>query len=138
MSWCFTDDPVAYVDRVWDMLAADRARHTVSLTVAALVRDGFRWADDPMVFGWYEAGGEVRGAVSLTPPHELLLADVPDGTLDGLVSGLREVRAAVPGVNGEVDLADRFVAAWTAGSPLRHRVTLRLRLFRLGTLAPPD
>src|SRR6185436_13518055 len=97
MSWRFTDDPVAYVERVWDLLAADPARHTVSLTVAALVRDGFRWSDDPMVFGWYEDGGEVRGAVSLTPPHELLLADVPDGTLGELVSGLREASAVVPG-----------------------------------------
>jgi RimJ/RimL family protein N-acetyltransferase len=138
MAWRFTDDPVAYADHIWDMLAADPALHTVSLTVAAAARSGFRWSDDPMLFGWYEDGDAVRGAVSLTPPHELLLADVPDGTLDELIAGLREWRAAVPGVNGEVGLVERFVAAWTAGTPLRHRVTLKLRLFKLGTLAPPD
>jgi predicted GNAT family acetyltransferase len=138
MSWRFSDDPVAYAERVWDLLAADPARHTVSLTVAAAARTGFRWSDDPMLFGWYEDGGAVRGAVSLTPPHELLLAAVPDGTLDALIDGLREHRAAVPGVNGEVELVERFVAAWTAGTPLRHRVALQLRLFRLGTLVPPD
>ena len=38
----------------------------------------------------------MRGAVSLTPPHELLLAVVPDGTLEALVAGLREQRAALP------------------------------------------
>jgi len=121
MPWRFTDDPIAYCERVWDHLAADAAEHTVSLTVAAAVRGGYRWSDDAMLFGWYEDGDAVRGAVSLTPPHELLLATVPDGTLDALVEGLREVRAAVPGVNGEVGLVERFVAAWTAGSPLRHR-----------------
>lgn len=138
MAWQFTDDPGAYADRVWDLLAADPASHTVALTVAAAARSGFRWSDDPMLFGWYEDAGEVRGAVSLTPPHELLLAVVPDGTLEELIAGLREQRAALPGVNGEVGLVERFVAAWTAGTPLRHRVTLRLRLFRLGTLVPPD
>jgi predicted GNAT family acetyltransferase len=134
MGWQFTDDPGAYAERVWDLLAADPARHTVSLTVAAAARSGFRWSDDPMLFGWHENGG----AVSLTPPHELLLAVVPDGTLDDLIAGLREQRAAVPGVNGEVELVERFVVGWTAGTPMRHRVTLRLRLFRLDTLLPPD
>jgi predicted GNAT family acetyltransferase len=138
MGWRFSDDPAAYAERVWDLLAAEPARHTVELTVAAAARSGFRWSDDSMLFGWYEDGGAVRGAVSLTPPYELLLAEVPDGTLDELVAGLREQRAAVPGVNGEVAVVDRFVAAWTAGTPLRHRVALQLRLFRLGTLAPPD
>lgn len=138
MSWRFTDDPATYAERVWDLLAADPATHTVPLTVAAAARTGFRWSDDPVLFGWYEDGGDVRGAVSLTPPHELLLGVVPDEELDALVAGLREQRAALPGVNGEVDLVDRFVAAWTAGTPLRHEVTLRLRLYRLGTLRPPE
>jgi predicted GNAT family acetyltransferase len=134
MGWQFTDDPATYAHHVWDLLVADPARHTVSLTVAAAARTGFRWSDDPMLFGWHSDGG----AVSLTPPHELLLAEVPDGTLDQLIAELREQRAVLPGVNGEVPLVERFVAAWTAGTPLRHRVTLRLRLFRLGALMPPD
>ena len=138
MGWRFTDDPARYAEHVWDLLTADPASRTVELTVAAAARSGFRWSDDPMLFGWYEDGGDVRGAVSLTPPHELLLGVVPDGTLDDLIAGLRDQRAALPGVNGEVELVERFVAAWTAGTPLRHRVALRLRLFRLGTLVPPD
>jgi predicted GNAT family acetyltransferase len=138
MGWQFTDDPGVYADRAWNMLAADPAANTVALTVAAAARSGYRWSQDSMLFGWYEDGDDVRGAVSLTPPHELLLAVVPDGTLDSLIAGLREHRAALPGVNGEAGLVERFVAAWTADSPLRHRVFLRMRLFKLGTLAPPD
>jgi len=138
MTWRFTDDPATYADRVWDLLAADPAAQTVALTVAAAARNGFRWSHDPMLFGWYEDGADVRGAVSLTPPHELLLAAVPDDTLQELIAGLREQRAALPGVNGDVELVERFVAAWTAGTPTRHRIALRLRLFRLGALVPPD
>jgi predicted GNAT family acetyltransferase len=138
MPWRFTDEPAEYAERVWDLLAADPALHTVPLTVAAAARSGFRWSDDPMLFGWYEDGGDVRGAVSLTPPHELLLGVVPDDVVDDLVAGLREQRAALPGVNGEAAVADRFVAAWTADTPLRHEITLRLRLYRLEALRPPE
>lgn len=135
MGWRFDDDPAAYAERVWDLLGADPARNTVSLTVAAAARTGFRWSDEPMLFGWYEDGDEVRGAVALTPPHELLLGVVPDDTLADLVAGLRNIRPVLPGVTGEVGLVDRFVAAW---APPHHELVFRLRLYRLGTLRPPN
>ena len=97
MGWQFTDDAAVYAERVWDLLASDPARHTVSLTVAAAARSGFRWSDDRMLFGWYAGdGGAVRGAVSLTPPHELLLAEVPDGTLDSLITATKPNRMPAP------------------------------------------
>ena len=65
MGWQFTDDPGAYADRAWHLLAADPAANTVALTVAAAVRSGFRWSDDRMLFGWYEDAGAVRGAISV-------------------------------------------------------------------------
>ena len=89
-----------------------------------------------MLFGWYGAG-RTAGAVSMTPPYELLLAAVPDHAVGELVSGLRARAVRIPGVNGEVATADRFAAAWTAGSPLRATPAMRLRLYVLGTLRPP-
>jgi predicted GNAT family acetyltransferase len=135
MPWRFTDDPAAYADRVWELLAADPARNTVALTVAAAALTGFRWSDDPMLFGWFEDGSAVRGAVSWTPPHELLLAVVPEDALASLVAGVRERHRELPGVNGEAAVAERFVAAW---QPPEHEVLLGMRLMRLGTLEPPD
>ena len=128
MSWQFTDDPDAFADRVWDLLAADPVANTVPLTVTSAARGGRRWSDDPMLFGWHEDGG----AVLMTPPHELLLARVPEGTLADLVNAMRGF--ALPGVNGEAGLAERFAAAW----PEEHTVFLQLRLYGLGTLVPPD
>ena len=61
----------------------------------------------------------------------------PDHAVGELVSGLRARAVRIPGVNGEVATADRFAAAWTAGSPLRATPAMRLRLYVLGTLRPP-
>jgi predicted GNAT family acetyltransferase len=89
------------------------------------------------VFGWFEAGGEVRGAVSLTPPYDLLLAAVPADTLAELVDVLRAEHVAVPGVNGTGAMVDAFAEAWTAGAPLRADVAMEMCLYRLGELQPP-
>ncbi len=135
--WEFTDDVEVYAERAWDLLAVAPAENTLALTVIQSVRAGRRWSEDPMLFGWYEAG-RTAGAVSMTPPYELLLAAVPDHALGELVSGLRARAVRIPGVNGDIATADRFAAAWTAGSPLRASAAMRLRLYVLGTLRPPD
>jgi len=116
---------------VWDLLARDPAGQTVALTVIQAVRTGHRFSDQPMLFGWYD-DGEVRGAVSLTPPFELLLAVVPDDTIDALAAALRET--GLPGINGEPATAERFVAAW---QPERAEVAFEMRLYRLGELQSP-
>jgi len=134
--WEFTDDVEVYAERAWDLLAVAPAENTLALTVIQSVRAGRRWSEDPMLFGWYEAG-RTAGAVSMTPPYELLLAAVPDDALGELVSGLRARAVRIPGVNGDIATADRFAAAWTAGSPLRASAAMRLRLYVLGTLRPP-
>jgi hypothetical protein len=73
VSWRFTDEVRVYADRVWDLLTARPAANTVALTVIEHARAGGRWSSVPMLFGWYDTGARVAGAVSLTPPYELLL-----------------------------------------------------------------
>jgi predicted GNAT family acetyltransferase len=133
MAWRFTADPATYADRAWDLLAATPAEHTVSLTIIESALRGVHWSDEPMLFGWYDDGA-VRGAISWTPPFELLLAEVPDDTVDALVAGLRERGAALDGVNGREPVVERFVAAW---APAQASVKFRMRLYRLGTLQSP-
>jgi GNAT superfamily N-acetyltransferase len=134
--WTLTGDVEAYAGRVWDLLAAAPAEHTVALTVIESLRAGHRWSDEPPTFGFYEDAGGVRGAVSLTPPFELLLAAVPEA--GELVDALRAAGTAVQGVHGAAGDVERFATAWTAGTALRARTVWRQRLYRLGTLRPPD
>ena len=95
------------------------------------VRNGHRFSDEPMLFGWYD-DGEVRGAVSLTPPFELLLAVVPDDTVEALAAALRDTM--LRGINGDPATAERFVAAW---KPERAEVAFEMRLYRLDELQSP-
>jgi ribosomal protein S18 acetylase RimI-like enzyme len=137
VAWRFTRELEDYVARVWDLLARDPAEQTVALSVIESTRAGRAWDGAP-VFGWFEDGGGVSGAVLMTPPFELLLAVVPDGAAEALAAALREHGVAVPGVNGEPGLVARFAAAWTDGTALPARPSMRQGLYRLGTLAPPD
>ena len=78
MPWRLTNDVEVYAERAADLLMRSPAEHTVPLTVLETVRRGHRWSDAAMLFGWFEDGGGVRGAVFRTPPFELLLAVVPE------------------------------------------------------------
>jgi predicted GNAT family acetyltransferase len=138
MRWSLTHDAEAFAAGAWDLLAAEPAEQTVALTVVDAIRDGTRWADGSALFALCEDGGTVRGAALMTPPFELLLAAVPDDAVAGLAAALRDAGADVPGVNGDVDVVERFAAAWVAGTPLRARRTMEQRLYVLGTLEPPD
>lgn len=136
MPWEITDDVEVYAERVWQLLAANPASNTVALTVIETVRAGRRWSHEAMLFGWYD-DGRVSGAVSLTPPYELVLAVVPDGSVDELAAELHAREVFVPGVHGEAGIVDRFVVAWIAGTSLRVATTMHLRLYALSALCAP-
>jgi predicted GNAT family acetyltransferase len=134
MKWMFTVDAEEYAAHAVPLLSRDPARNTIALTVIDSVRDGRIDLTGPCLFGWY---GD-SGTVSWTPPYELLLGPVPEDALDDLVAALRARGAAPRGVNGEVAAARRFAAAWTAGTTLRAQTVMRMRLYALGELVPPE
>ena len=115
MPWRFTRDVEPYAERVLPLLRTNPAEYTVGLTVIDKLLAGHRFSDQPMLFGWLEEDGEVRGAISHNPPYDVLLLVVPDAA--ELVTALRAEGVAVPGVNGEGRPVERFAAAWTAGTP---------------------
>ena len=138
MPWRLTDDVDEYAERTSDLLTSSPAEHTIPLTVLEIVRGGHRWSGDPMLFGWYEDGGEVSGAVFRTPPFELLLAVLPEAATAELVAALRDAGAEVPGVNGDVEGVGRFVEAWAAATGRRGTTTIAMDLYELGALRHPE
>jgi ribosomal protein S18 acetylase RimI-like enzyme len=134
--WQLTRDVEPYAERVIPLLSRDPALYTVALSVIDTLRAGHSFGEEPPLFGWLEEDGEIRGAVSHTPPFDLLLSVVPDP--EPLVAALREAGAEVPGAHGQVDLVERFSAAWRAGTDLEATTWLQMRLFALGELDPPD
>jgi GNAT superfamily N-acetyltransferase len=137
MPWSFSDDPHRYAEHVLDLLTARPDANTVPLTVLETLRAGQRFSDADPLFGWFQKGGAVTGAISMTPPYGILLAELPPGSEDELVAGLRQRAVRVPDVMGAVDVASRFAASWTAGTGLSAQLAIRQRLYTLDGLRPP-
>jgi RimJ/RimL family protein N-acetyltransferase len=137
VAWTFTDEVDRYAERAWDLLSARAAENTLALTSIENLRRSRPSSEKPPLFGWYDEGGRVSGAVSRTPPYGVILSVVPDEALAGLALGLRARGADVPGVTGVVATVHRFVEIWTAGTALTAETTMSTRLYALHTLQPP-
>ncbi len=136
MTWQFTDQVQTYARWTWPLPAADPAGNTVALTVIVNVRAGRRWSSEPMTFGWFTSGAPVVGAVSVTPPYEFLLAEVPTSTIAPLADTLAARGVVVTGVNGETGVAEAFATAWTSPRPARAVPRGQQRLHKLDILLP--
>lgn len=139
MPWYFADDPERYAEQVLDLLTTRPDANTVALTVLQTLRAGQRFSDSPPLFGWYRPdGGEVTGAISMTPPYGVLIGELPPGSESELVTGLRERAVSVPDVMGTAEAAERFAAGWTDGTGLRTELAMRQRFYTLDALRPPE
>jgi GNAT superfamily N-acetyltransferase len=141
MSWKFTEDVEEYARAAGPLLAARAAEHTVSLTVIENARAGGRSPStlgEPEIFGWWiDATGAVSGAVSHTPPYELLLGVVPDEAMRPLARELLDRGRRPAGVNGATPPAVEFGSVWSALTGDRVVLGFAMRLYRLGELVPP-
>ncbi len=138
MAWHLTESIDLYTEHVWDLLTSRADLNTVALTQITSARTETFCSSDEPTFAWWSHGGRTLGAASLTPPYEMLLNVVPDGTLEELVAVLRRNGTAVPGVNGVPDTASRFAELWTAGTSLPTVLTRRMRLYGTTRIVGPD
>ncbi|GAA3299293.1 GNAT family N-acetyltransferase [Streptomyces cinereospinus] len=138
--WHLTEDLDGFLARAGDFLHSRPALHTVPLTVTEALRT--RGADaygaEVPFFGWLERAGEVRATFFRTPPRRLNLTPLTLEEADALAARLAGLGHALPGVGAEHDTATAFAEAWqrhTGATPTLHE---RQRLYRLGTLTPPE
>jgi predicted GNAT family acetyltransferase len=168
MAWTLTDDIDGYAATVHDLLASDPERHTVMMSVLGhLVSEGpttfgadlpvLGWWDEPRPEGLkgpgehedcehehceHEHWEEPRGpsaALLWTPPHPAHLTRLAGSSAGELAVVLAPAHAArLTEVLGAEDDATAFASAWSALTGATSRVRQRQRLYRLGTLTPPD
>ena len=84
MAWRLTNSIDAFLDAAGDHLRADPVVHTVPLTVLERLRlsGPSAFGDSPPLFGWHEsADGALDGAFLQTPPHPVLVATLPPGSV---------------------------------------------------------
>ncbi|MFE3164542.1 GNAT family N-acetyltransferase [Streptomyces sp. NPDC059224] len=136
--WYLTEDVDDFLARAGDFLRSRPGPHVMQLTWAERVRTG-RAACQAPVFGVLGRAGEVRATFYRFPPRGLGLSPLTPGQADSLAARLAALGHAVPTVSADHATATAFAEAWQrhTGAVPKLRET-RLRLYRLGTLVPPE
>ncbi|MEU6847932.1 GNAT family N-acetyltransferase [Streptomyces sp. NPDC046716] len=138
-TWELTTDPAEFERAAGPYLRADRALHTVQLSVTAgLLAGEPRFAGVRPRFGvWRVAGGRVAGSFLWTPPSPAVVGPLGPGAARSLVAALDGEGCSA--VNGPVEGARAVAGAWLErhpGGTVDERAAQRL--YRLDRLTPPD
>ncbi|GAA0937517.1 GNAT family N-acetyltransferase [Pseudonocardia zijingensis] len=129
------DDPGSFAAAAGPLLQADPLSHTVALSVLdAMCRGG----EPSAVLLTVHEVGEVTGAVLRSPGRPALVSAVPARLAPAVDRALAQVDPAVDGVSAPVAEAEAFAAARVARTGCRAEPAMRMRLFTLGTLVPPE
>src|SRR5664279_4008682 len=133
MDWRCTTDVEEYDQAVGDLLRADPVVQTLPLTVLAAIRAG-RYPR--RLLGWWHEG-PTWGAVLHTPPHELIVAALPEPAFGPLVDGLLERGWLPGGVFGATRSAALFAAVWAHRTGCQALLGHYQRLYALDSVRPP-
>jgi len=138
--WQLAGDVDGFLAQAGDFLRSRPVLHTVQLTAIETLRTGGARAHgaEASAFGWLERAGQVCAAFVRTPPRRVILTPLSSEQADSLAACLAGLRHALPGASADRDTAAAFAQAWqrrTGATPALHA---RLRLYRLGTLTPPE
>ncbi|WP_274910647.1 GNAT family N-acetyltransferase [Streptomyces sp. WZ-12] len=140
--WHLTEDIDGFLDRAGDFLLSRPALHNTPLTTIERLRtrgvDPASGAEVGVFFGRLETGGEVHAILYRAPSYRLTLTHLSPGQADVLAAHLTGLGHSLSGVTADHDTATAFAEAWQryAGpTPVR---SWRGRLYRLGTLTPPQ
>lgn len=139
--WHLTEDVEDFLARAGDFLRSRPGTHVMQLTWAERVRTrGARaFGGEAPVFGVLEYAGEAHATFFRIPPRGFGLSPLTPEQADSLAARLDALGRSVPSVSGDHATATAFAESWrrrTGATPEPR--DLRLRLYRLGTLTPPE
>ncbi|MFJ4619696.1 GNAT family N-acetyltransferase [Streptomyces sp. NPDC088812] len=139
--WHLTDDVNDFLARAGDFLRSRPGPHVMQLTWAERVRarGAEAFGTGAPVFGALERAGEVHATFHHLPPRGVGLSPLSPEQADSLAARLAALGHALPSANADHGTAAAFAEAWQryTGATPELRDT-RLRLYRLGTLTPPE
>ena len=141
MAWQLTDDVGAYLATVGGFLRANAVQNTIMLGVADALqsRGPAAFGDAAPLYGWWtEPDGAVSAALLQTPPYPILLTVLPPGAAAALAAELAGRGHHPPAVNAAPGPAAEFAAAWKERTGQASSVGMRMRLYALDRLLPPD
>ncbi|MFC4494691.1 GNAT family N-acetyltransferase [Streptomyces ovatisporus] len=138
--WHLTEDVDGFLARAGDFLRSRPALHTMPLTVTEKLRT--RGADaygaHAPVLGRLEREGKVRATFYRLPSRGLSLTPLGPEQADTLAAHLAALGYSLPYVSADHSTATAFAEAWQRHTGAAPTLSKRIRLYRLGTLTPPE
>jgi predicted GNAT family acetyltransferase len=141
MAWQLTEDLETFLTTAGGFLRARPAANTIMLTAMELLRakGPAAFGDVTPLFGWLASSdGIVAAAFMHTPPYPVVLTDMTGAAAAELAADLVSRGHQAPGVNATPGPGAAFAAAWQERTGQAARTGMRMRLYALGTLLPPD
>lgn len=138
--WHLTEDVDDFLARAGEFLRSRPALHTTPLTVTEKLRTlgaaayGARFP----VFGRLERAGKVHATFHRFPSRGLSVTSLTPEQADTLAAHLVALGHSLPSVTADHSTATAFAEAWQRHTGATPTLGVRLHLYRLGTLTPPE
>ncbi|MBN0049065.1 GNAT family N-acetyltransferase [Streptomyces actuosus] len=138
--WHLTEDVDEFLARAGEFLHARPVRHLMQLTWTARLRERgvTAFGSQAPVFGRLERAGEVHAAFHRLPSRGLGPTPLTSEQADGLAAHLVAQGHSLPYVSADHRTATAFAEAWQRHTGATPTLRVRLCLYRLGTLTPPE
>lgn len=138
--WHLTEDVDEFVARAGEFLHSRPALHTMQLTVIEKLRrlGAAAYGARVPVFGRLERAGEVGATFYRVPPGGLSVTPLTPGEADALAAHLVALGHSLPFISADHSTATAFAEAWQRHTGATPTLRVRLHLYRLGTLTPPE
>ncbi|MEU9666552.1 GNAT family N-acetyltransferase [Streptomyces bobili] len=133
--WRLTEDVDEFLARAGDFLRSRPALHTTALSVTEKLRTQ---GTEGAVFGRLERGGEVGAIFYRFPSRGLSVTSLSVEQADALAAQLIDLGHSLPWVTADDSTATAFAEAWQRRTGATPAPRVRLHLYRLGTLTPPE
>lgn len=118
-------------EAAWPLLAVDPVKHTVVLTATARDLPG------ALMITLHDKGN-VIGAAIRSMAYPLVVTGVPPIAAEFAAKTVHDLMPDLPAITGAETEAKAFADAWTALTGKSATQTMATRLFKLGTLRPPQ
>ncbi|MEU0339162.1 GNAT family N-acetyltransferase [Streptomyces bobili] len=133
--WRLTEDVDEFLARAGDFLRSRPALHTTALSVTEKLRTQ---GTEGAVFGRLQRGGEVDATFYRFPSRGLSVTSLTAEQADALAAQLIALGHSLPWVTADDSTATAFAEAWQRRTGAKPSSRVRLHLYRLGTLTPPE
>ncbi|WP_251091645.1 GNAT family N-acetyltransferase [Streptomyces sp. Caat 7-52] len=138
--WHLTEDVDEFLARAGDFLRSRPALHTTPLSLTEKLRTlgPAAYGTQGPVFGRLERDGEVHATFHRFPSRGLSVTSLTPEQADTLAARLVALGHSLPSVTADRGTAIAFTEAWQQYTGATSALRVRLHLYRLAALTPPE